>query len=137
MITVREVPLNFVNRAWSAVEPFLAASVQYSNGELTLDETKVYVTQGIWQLYIASNEEGVVSGAATVHYLNRTNDRVAYVTNIGGRLIAKPEIFSQFCELLRTNGATCIEGTVRDSLMRLWARLGASKKSITVYIPLD
>lgn len=131
-----EVTLNYVHQVWPQVEKYLAESVKYSNGDLSLEETKVHVTSGAWALIIAVDEEYKVHGAATISYYNRTNDRVAFVTNIGGRLLADRALFSQFCDILKRNGATCIEGTVRDSLMRLWARLGAQKKAISIKIPL-
>lgn len=134
---VIEVPVQYVHQTWPKVEKFLLDSVKYSHGDLTIEETKLHVTNGNWSLLIAVDAENNVKGASTVSYYNRTSDRVAYVTNIGGRLLADKETFAKFCDILKANGATCIEGAVRDSLVRLWARLGAQKKSTTVYIPLS
>jgi hypothetical protein len=133
---VQTVPVQYVNIVWPKVEKFLADSVAYSDNELTLEEVKVYVVQGTWGLIVAVDEELNIHGAVTVHYFNRTDNRVAFVTNIGGKFIAKRDLFSQLSDILRENGATCIEGTVRDSLMRLWARLGARKKSTMIQIAL-
>ena len=133
---VQTVPVQYVNIVWPKVEKFLADSVAYSDNELTLEEVKVYVIQGAWALIIAIDEDHNIHGAVTVSYFNRTDNRVAFVTNIGGKFIAKRELFSQLSDILRENGATCVEGTVRDSLMRLWARLGARKKSTMIQIAL-
>ena len=133
---VQTVPVQYVNIVWPKVEKFLADSVAYSDNELTLEEVKVYVIQGAWALIIAIDEDHNIHGAVTVSYFNRTDNRVAFVTNIGGKFIAKRELFSQLSDILRENGATCVEGTVRDSLMRLWARLGARKKSTMIQISL-
>ena len=133
---VQTVPVQYVNIVWPKVEKFLADSVAYSDNELTLEEVKVYVIQGAWALIIAIDEDRNIHGAVTVNYFNRTDNRVAFVTNIGGKFIAKRELFSQLSDILRENGATCVEGTVRDSLMRLWARLGARKKSTMIQIAL-
>lgn len=132
----KPVPVEFINQVWEEVEGFLERSVQHSYGELTLDEIKVRVLEGSWMLIVALDADDNVRGAATVSFYNRTDNRVAYVTSIGGKFLANLDTFSQFCDILRMNGATCIEGAVRESLMRLWARLGARKKSTIVQISL-
>lgn len=133
---VQEVPFEFVNSVWPLVEPFIAKSVKHSNGELSLQEEQVNVVRGLDILYVALDENDEVQGAATVSYSNRTDNRVAFVTNIAGKFLADQGTFAQFCDLLRLRGATCIEGSVRDSLLRLWARLGARKKTSIIQIPL-
>ena len=135
-ITVQSVPLQYINATLPHVEKFLAASVAYSDGELTLDAAKVFLTQGMWDLIVAVDDDNTIHGMVTVQYFNRIDHRVAFITNIGGRLLAKPELFSQLVDILKSNGATCIEGSVRESLMRLWARLGARKKAISIQIAL-
>lgn len=134
--TAKPVPVEFANVVWPEVEGFLEQSIQYSNGELTLDEMKMRVLDGTWLLIVAIDDSDIIHGASTVTFYNRTDNRVAYVTGIGGRLLANRDTFSQFCDILRQHGATCVEGAVRDSLMRLWARLGATKKSTIVQIAL-
>jgi hypothetical protein len=72
----------------------------------------------------------------TLHFFNRINHRVAFITTIGGKGILTPENFSQFSDILRSNGATCMEGSVRDSLVRMAARFGAIKKSNTIQLEI-
>jgi hypothetical protein len=136
MIQVQEVPLQYVNVLWTQVEPFLVAGLKYADGDLTIDEIKIYALQGVWSLLVAVDEDNQIHGATTVNFFNRINDRVAFVTAIGGRGLFTPDIVSQFSDILRSHGATCIEGTVRDSLVRLLARISARKKSNTVKITL-
>lgn len=132
----KEVPLDYLHRVWPEIEHYIQNSVEHSDGDVSLDETKIYVMQGTWVLIVAVDESNKIYGAATVTFYNRTNHRVAFVTNIGGKMLANLDTFSQFCDILRSHGATCIEGSVRDSLMRLWARLGARKKANSIQIPL-
>jgi hypothetical protein len=136
MIQVQEVPLQYVNVLWTQVEPFLAAGLKYADGDLTIDEIKIYALQGVWSLLVAVDEDNQIHGATTVNFFNRINDRVAFVTAIGGRGLFTPDIVSQFSDILRSHGATCIEGSVRDSLVRLLAHISARKKSNTVKITL-
>lgn len=135
-LQVVEVPLDYIHTVWPHVEPLMAESVKYSTNTLTVEETKVRVADGSWTLIVAMNEDNVIRGAATVSFYNRTDNRIAYVTNIAGRMLANMQTFSQFCDILKQHGATCIEGTVRDSLMRLWERLGARKQSNLIQISL-
>ncbi len=133
---VQEVPFEFVNRTWPLVEPFIMKSVKHSHGELSIHEAQINVLRGVDVLFVALDVDSQIQGAATVNFFNRTDNRVAFVTNIAGKLLADQDTFSQFCTLLRARGATCIEGAVRDSLLRLWARLGARKKTTMIQIPL-
>ena len=46
----------------------------------------------------------------------------------GGKLFTGQDTWQQFVDLLKSRGATRIEGAVRDSMARLWARYGAEEK---------
>lgn len=133
-VTLQEVPLQYVNIIWPSVEGFIASALPHSNGDLALDEIKAYCVSGAWKLIVAVDEQNVVHGAVTVHFFNRINHRVAFITALGGKGILTPDIASQFSDILRSNGATCMEGSVRDSLVRLSARFGATKKSNNIQL---
>ena len=135
-VQVKEVPLKYVNLTWPYVQKFLEKSVPHAHGEFTIEEVKVYVVQGLWSLYVIVDENEEIHGAITVQFLNRTDNRVAFITNISGKLLTDKNLFSQLSDILRSNGATCIEGSVRDSLVRLWSRIGACKKYNTIQFQL-
>jgi hypothetical protein len=82
---------------------------------------------GNWSLIVAVNEAGI-HGAATVSFSNRPNDRVAFITAIGGKLISNPDTVEQLKQVLSSVGATCIEGAARESIARLWSRYGFEEK---------
>ena len=135
-LRVEVVPVEFVHTVWPKIEHYIETAIEHANGALTVEEVKVRVTDGAWMLVIAINNSDTIQGTAVVSFFNRADNRVAYVTSIGGRLIANTDTFSQFCDILRAHGATCIEGTVRDSLLRLWERIGARKQSNYIQISL-
>ena len=135
-MVVQEVPLQYVNMLWPSVEGFVASALPYADGDIVLDEVKSYCLNGVWKLLVVTDENNIVHGAGTIHFFNRINHRVAFITTVGGKGILTPEIYSQFSDILRSNGATCIEGSVRDSLMRLAARFGARKKSNNIQIAI-
>lgn len=133
-LSVQEVPIQYINVLWPSIEPYIESALPHSNGDVALDEIKSYCITGAWKVFVAVDEYNVVHGAATIHFFNRINHRVAFITTFGGNGITTPALFSQFSDILRGHGATCIEGAVRDSLMRLSARFGAKKKSNLVQL---
>ena len=132
---VQRVPLEWVNQTWPRVERFIASAIEHSSGEYTLDVAKGYVTTGYWILLVAVDGEEI-HGAATIHFYNRLNDRVAFVTTIGGKLISNPDTFKQLKDFAASNGATVIEGAARESIARLWCRFGFKEKHRIVGVKL-
>lgn len=127
-LTVRPVPTNYVTQAWPLVENFIESAVSWGGGDYTLDQVKVYLTQGLWSLLVVVDEQGAVHGAATVSFLNYPNDRIAFITFIGGKLISNKDTFGQFKDLLKANGATKIQGAAREAIARLWSRYGFEER---------
>lgn len=127
-MNIQFVPVEYVHQTWPLVETFIADALEYCHGEYTPDQVRVLVAHGAWVLYVAVDDAGALHGAGTVQFDNRPNDRVAYVTAIGGKLFTSQDTWQQFVALLKARGATRIEGAVRDSMARLWTRYGAEEK---------
>lgn len=126
---IQHVPTHFVNQTWSLVEGFISSAIESQPGEkdYTLEEVRVYLTLGTWVLLVAVDKDAVV-GAAVVNLFNRPSNRVAFVTHIGGRLVANRDTFDQLCTLLKSFGATRIEGAVDEAVARLWRKFGFEEK---------
>jgi hypothetical protein len=127
-LIVKAVPANYVAQAWPLVEKYLADAVAWGGEDYTLEQVKVYVSSGQWLLVIAVDEQGVIHGAATVTFLNYPNDRIAFITFIGGKLISNKDTFGQLKDLLKANGATKIQGAAREAIARLWSRYGFEER---------
>lgn len=126
-----------IQQVWPRVEAFIASAIDYSQGDYTLEQVKVYLAKGMWQLLVVVDDSSTIRGAIVVEYISRPNDRVAFVVAIGGRAIADKSGFESFCDVLRYNGATKIEGAVRDSVARLWKqKYGFSEKYTIVEVGL-
>jgi len=125
---VQQVPLQFIHAAWPKVERFVASALEYSNGEYTPEQAKVFVAQGQWAVFVAVDDNQEIQGAACVQFNNMPNDRVAFVVAIGGKLISSKDTWEQFTSLLKANGATYVEGAARESIARLWTRYGFEEK---------
>jgi hypothetical protein len=127
-LIVKAVPANYVAQAWPLVEKYLADAVAWGGEDYTLEQVQVYLSQGSWSLLAAVDEQGVVHGAATVTFLNYPNDRIAFITFIGGKLISNKNTFGQLKDLLKANGATKIQGAAREAIARLWSRYGFEER---------
>jgi len=127
-LVIRHVPVQYVNQVWPMVERFISNAQAYCGDDYTVEQVKVYVSSGQWLLVVAADYEGAIQGAATVSFLNYPNDRVAFVTFIGGKLISNKDTFGQFKDLLKANGATKIQGAAREAIARLWSRYGFEER---------
>jgi hypothetical protein len=127
-LSIRHVSVQYVNQAWPLVEKYISEAQKYGGDDYTLEQIKVYVSSGQWLLVVAVDSEGVIHGAATVSFSNYPNDRVAFVTFIGGKLISNKDTFGQFKDLLKANGATKIQGAAREAIARLWSRYGFEER---------
>jgi hypothetical protein len=124
---VQRVDISHVNQVWPVVEPFIASALDHAKNDYTVEQAKTLVAMGSWTLLVAVDDSGV-QGAATVSFSNRPNDRVAFITAIGGKLISSPETVEQLKAVLGSIGATYIEGAARESIARLWSRYGFEEK---------
>jgi hypothetical protein len=127
-LSIRAVDQAYVNQTWPLVEPFIADAME-KGGEFpewsanyNVDHIRLYVTTGAWLLVVAVDETNKVCGACTVSFINYPLHRVAFVTSIGGRLISSKDTFEQLKRILKSYGATKIQGYGRESIVRLWKR---------------
>lgn len=128
---VQHVPLEWVNQVWPQVEGFIESALDYSNGDYTVDQARTLVTSGQWTLVVATDDEGI-KGAATILFFNRPNDRVAFVTAIGGKLVSSLDTFNDLKVIAASFGATTIEGAARKSIARLWRKLFNFQEKYTI-----
>jgi hypothetical protein len=131
-MNIQLVPLSLIHQTWPLVERFIADALQWGEDDYTVEQVKVYITKGEWMLLVAIDEGGVIQGAAAVNIYNMPNSRVAFVVAIGGKLISSNETYAQLCALLKSFGATKIQGVARESIARLWKRYGFRERYILV-----
>lgn len=119
MAVIVQVPPSQVVATWPMIEGYLGRALEHAAGEYTLDQLKVFLVEGKHALLI-SVEEDVITGAAAVVPVNYPNASVAFISAIGGRLIANRILFGQLCNWCRNQGFTCIRGACFESVARLW-----------------
>jgi hypothetical protein len=130
------VPTNQVQRFWYLAEPLLQKALDKGNGEFVSGQLKLLLTQGQQQLLLLMKEDKCYV-AVTVQWINYPNDRVAYITYIGGKNTKAG--FEQFKTWVRQNGGTAIQGSTKfESIARLWNRLyGYEKKYQLMELKLE
>jgi hypothetical protein len=125
---VKQIHVNYCAQVWPSVEKYIVEANKYGGDDYTLDQVKAYVCSGQWLLLVAVDEQGAIHGAATVSFLNMPNDRIAFITFIGGRLISNKETYAQMVKIFKSLGATKIQGAARESIARLWSRYGFEER---------
>jgi hypothetical protein len=129
------IPPEQISQRWGQISPFLADVLKYATDDFTLDQMKVYLTSGQW-LTLGVFDEELLKGVIAVSFTNMPNDRVAFITAIGGKNITNSDTFNQFKTILKAHGATKIQGGVRESVARLWRRLDFKQRQILVEFKL-
>ena len=127
------VPTTHVQQYWHLAEPLLQLALDKGNDEFTTDQLKLMVTQGQQQLLLLMKDtyRDKCVCALTVQWIMYPNDRVCYITYIGGKNTKAG--FEQFKNWARSNGGTCIQGSTKyESIVKLFNRLYGYKKKYTL-----
>lgn len=124
---IQHVPVEWVPAVWPKAKDHIAAALEHAKGDYTVEHVQVYLATGEWVLLVVT-EGDEIKGAITVHLFNRPQERVAFITAIGGALISNKDTFEQLRALMAAMGATTIEGAARESVARLWTRYGFEEK---------
>lgn len=135
-LSVRPVPTPSFHQTWPLVKDFLAEALKWSNGDYTEDQAKALLANGSWLLLVAVDEENNVHGAASVDFINMPNDRVAFITAVGGKTLVNEDVYKQLCNVLQGFGATKIQCAARESAARLYAKVGFEQKHIILEVTL-
>lgn len=128
LLKIQQVPTAYVNQVWPQVEGFIDSALHFAHGEYTVDEARVYTIMGQWSLVIGIDDQDKIHGALLVSYFDRPRERVAFVVAIGGKYVSSKENWAQFEAIIKSNGATHLEGAARESIVRLWSRYGMEPK---------
>ncbi len=127
-LSIQPVGTAYFHQTWPLVESFLAEALKWGEDDYTAEQAKGYLARGDWLLVVAVDEENKIHGAAAVNFFNMPNDRIAFVIAIGGKLISNQDTYKQFSALLKSYGATKIQGAAREAIARLWTRYGFKER---------
>lgn len=122
--------VNNVQQAWNQVEPLLSSAMVHSAGEYTLDQLKVMLVEGSQTLLVLVDDTNKIQAACTISWVNHPNDKIAYITSIGGKLDSNS--FNQLKDWAKANGGTKVRGAAFESVARLWKIKFKFKKTYTI-----
>lgn len=141
-LQIQPVGQNYVSQVWPTVEKFLVDALVKDNGSpewsecYNIHHVQGFLTSGQWILLVAVDENNQIHGAATVSFANYPMQRVAFITLIGGHLVSSPDTFEQLRALLKSYGATKLQGYGRPAIVRLWKRYGFEPRTTLVEVKL-
>lgn len=120
---------SLIQQTWGQISPFFNACKPHETGEISVEQMKVMLVRGEYQLmlFMASNEP---IGALITSFITYPNDRVFFVHAIGGK--TTKECVTAMFDYAKQQGATTVRGQARDSVARLWKRYGFNTISHTV-----
>ena len=137
-LKVQHVETDHVQQVWPLVEGYLHDAlnkgVDFADWATSynIHHVRQYVAGGQWLLLVAADEENKIHGAATVSFINYPLHRVAFISCIGGKLISNQDTFEQLKAILKSRGATKIQGSGRDAIVRLWKRYNFEPRNTLV-----
>ena len=136
MNKVQIVAPNNIYNVWGDVESYLNASINVSGGDFTIDQLKLILARGEQTLLVSTDENGKLNGAMTVEFSNRPNNRVMFITALGGNGIVNNETFEQVENWARMQGATKVSAWCQEAQARLY-KLKANFNTVRMVVEKD
>lgn len=131
-MVVQHLNAAYLHQHWDVVGKFIQEALEQGGvEEYTTEQVKVYLINKQWSLFVAV-EENAIKGCAVVSFANYPNGMIAFVCAIGGKFIGNKDTLYSFKSLLKSMGATKIQGYARESVARLWKRIGFENKQTLV-----
>lgn len=127
-LIIQHVPVAYFHQTWPLVEKFIDDALKWSGDDYTLEQAKHLLARGDWLLVVALDQKNSIHGASAINFFNMPNDRVAFVIAMGGRLICNKDTFDQFVAVLKSFGATKLQGAARESAARLYTKFGLKER---------
>ena len=129
-LTVKHVSVAYFHQTWGLVEELFAKANKYDTGDYTLDQIKAFLANGTWVLLVATDEENVIHGAASINFYNMPNYRVGFITAMAGKAIVNEDVYAQVCSFIKANGATRVQCAARESAARLYKQVGMQERHV-------
>ena len=136
MNTVQIVAPNNIYAVWDEIDSYLNASINTATGDCTLEQLKLLLVRGEQTLLVSINDAGKVNGAMTVEFQNLPNNRIMFITALGGNGIVNDETFEQVENWARMQGATKVSAWCQEAQARLY-KLKANFNTVRMVVEKD
>ena len=129
-LIVQPVNIVYFHQTWPLVKELFEKANKYDSGDYTLEQIKGLLANGSWVLLVATDEENVIHGAASISFYNMPNYRVGFITAMAGKAIVNEAVYEQVCSFIKANGATRVQCAARESAARLYKQVGMQERHI-------
>jgi len=114
-----------LDKWWNKSLSYLKDGLSAGDGETDVSQLRMLCSEGRSFLAVMVDDSDIVHAAMVFQFNNLPNFRIAYITCIGGtNVLVQKELWNQFVEFCRINGATKIRASCKTSQTRLWRRIG-------------
>ena len=132
-LTLRRIPTELVPDFWPQLSPFIEIAFQEAGvTEYGLAEAEQYLLAGHWLAVGFFDADNHMHGATTLCVLSYPHEKMAFVTAIGGRNLTNSDNWQQLKAICRNLGCNKLQAYSRDSVARLWKRIGFKHRAILV-----
>jgi len=125
---VLPVKREHIYHVWDRVEAQVALALELGMmsdaPEYGIKDVHQRVLEGSWELMVIIDDQGGIRGSGVISYIDYPLQRIAHVVTMTGKGICKPDLLVQFKDILKSRGATKIQGFDRPSMVRLLKRFG-------------
>lgn len=114
-----------LDKWWEKSRSYLADGLNTGDGETDLSQLRMLCSEGRSFLAVMIDDNDMVNAAMVFQFNNLPNFRIAYITCIGGKnVIIQKELWAQFVNFCKLNGASKIRASCKLSQTRLWRKMG-------------
>lgn len=132
-LDLKVIPVELVSVYWDQLSLFIGDALRESGtDEYGVDDVRGYLESGMWSAIGFFDPESVLHGALTVTVLTYPTSRVAFVTAIGGRELTNEANWQQLRDICKSAGCSKLQAYSRESVARLWKRIGFRNRAILV-----
>ena len=119
------VPTNTLPQVWPVVAPMLQRAIDLDPELNDIKLVEYMVRTGQQHLLVWEDpEEKVITGAATIAFIDHSTERVASVNLLGGKGIVNGPVFDVLKQYMRDMGATVAQGMCKSNRVRMYEKLG-------------
>jgi hypothetical protein len=119
------VPTNTLPQVWPVVAPLLQKAIDIDPELNDIKLVEYMVRTGQHHLLVWEDpEDGKITGAATVAFIDHSMERVASVNLMGGKGIVRDHVFEDAKQYMRDMGATVAQCMCRSNLVPMYEKMG-------------
>jgi hypothetical protein len=124
-----------INQIWHLVADWLSSGSEFYDDNFELPQLRMALVSADQHLLVFMDGETPI-GAATAAMTNYPNDRVAFITALGGKGVFNKEGVACVDAWAKSMGGTCVRAYVRESVARLSEQVGLERKCALVEFKL-